>query len=83
MRRFVKPAEHDAAAHTLNGFGYRDAAVSGAPILSSGAAFIDCSLMRTVELGSHSLFVGEVVDAGFTVERRWKTLPCSGWRTPE
>jgi flavin reductase (DIM6/NTAB) family NADH-FMN oxidoreductase RutF len=37
---------------------------SGSPILSSAAAFVDCSLVDTVERGDHSLFVGEVIDAG-------------------
>jgi flavin reductase (DIM6/NTAB) family NADH-FMN oxidoreductase RutF len=67
VRRFAKPAVHDPALHTLAGCGYRDAAVSGAPVLDLALAFLDCSLLQSVELGSHTLFIGEVVDAGFGV----------------
>ena len=31
-------------------------------------AFVDCSLVTTVDEGAHSIFVGEVVDAGVTQE---------------
>jgi flavin reductase (DIM6/NTAB) family NADH-FMN oxidoreductase RutF len=64
LRRFVKPAAHDAVARTLAGEPYTDAAVTGVPIPDLGAAFLDCRLERRVELGSHDLFIGEVVDAG-------------------
>lgn len=40
----------------------------GAPILKNAAAFLECSLVDTVERGDHSLFVGEVVDAGVNAE---------------
>ena len=39
--------------------------MTGAPVLARAVAFLDCRLERTVMLGSHSLFVGEVVDAAF------------------
>jgi flavin reductase (DIM6/NTAB) family NADH-FMN oxidoreductase RutF len=64
VRRFTKPVEVDATAQTLNGFGYREG-VSGAPILNQAAAYVDCEVRQTVPCGDHSLFVGEVVDAGF------------------
>lgn len=41
---------------------------SGAPIFDAAAAFVDCSLVDTLERGDHSLFVGEVVDAGVSAE---------------
>jgi flavin reductase (DIM6/NTAB) family NADH-FMN oxidoreductase RutF len=65
VRRFVKPAEHDPAAHTLAGFAYRDAPVSGAPVLALTLGYLDCTLTESLPLGSHTLFVGAVVDAGF------------------
>jgi flavin reductase (DIM6/NTAB) family NADH-FMN oxidoreductase RutF len=37
---------------------------TGAPILEKAPAFIECTLIETLEKGDHSLFVGEVVDAG-------------------
>lgn len=65
VRKFVKPAEDDHEAHTLSGIAYRDAVVSGAPLPEIAAAWLDCSLERAVELGSHTLFIGQVLDAGF------------------
>lgn len=35
---------------------------SGAPVLASTIAAIECKLVETVERGDHSLFVGEVVE---------------------
>ena len=64
VRRFVKPAEHDAEARTLEGFAYRDG-VSGAPIPELAVGYVDCGLRHSLDLGSHSMFVGEVLDAGF------------------
>ncbi|HET6811466.1 MAG TPA: flavin reductase family protein [Acidimicrobiales bacterium] len=64
VRRFVKPVEADPDARTLNGFAYTTA-VTGAPILEAAVAWVDCRLDRTLDAGSHTLFVGEVVAAGF------------------
>jgi flavin reductase (DIM6/NTAB) family NADH-FMN oxidoreductase RutF len=64
VRRFVKPAEHDAEAHTLGGIAYRDGP-SGAPIPEVAVGYVDCGLRHSLDLGSHSMFVGEVLDAGF------------------
>jgi flavin reductase (DIM6/NTAB) family NADH-FMN oxidoreductase RutF len=67
VRRFVKPSEHDPEAGTLAGVPYRDG-VSGAPIPELAIGFLDCGLRHTLGLGSHSLFVGEVLDAGFAAD---------------
>lgn len=64
VRRFTKPVEVDLAAKTLNGFEYVER-VSGAPVLAQAAAFIDCEVRDRVAVGTHTLFVGEVLDAGF------------------
>jgi len=37
---------------------------TGAPILERTPAFVECRLVDTVERGDHSVFVGEVVEAG-------------------
>jgi flavin reductase (DIM6/NTAB) family NADH-FMN oxidoreductase RutF len=60
--KFSKPATKEG--DTLNGRPIREG-VSGAPIFEEAVAFLDCSLHETVPLGSHSLFIGEVVDCGF------------------
>ena len=39
----------------------------GAPILEKAPAFVECALVNTVEMGDHSIFVGEVKDAGVAV----------------
>jgi flavin reductase (DIM6/NTAB) family NADH-FMN oxidoreductase RutF len=47
----------------IGGEAYR-AGKTGAPLLSNAPAYVECSLVDTVERGDHSIFVGEVVDAG-------------------
>jgi flavin reductase (DIM6/NTAB) family NADH-FMN oxidoreductase RutF len=64
VRKFTKPVEVDVEAKTLNGFPYRDG-VTGAPILSQAAAWVDCRVRQAVDCGTHTFFIGEVVDAGF------------------
>jgi flavin reductase (DIM6/NTAB) family NADH-FMN oxidoreductase RutF len=64
VRKFTKPVEVDAGARTLNGFGFHDGP-SGAPILDQAVAWVDCRVTQTVDVGDHTLFLGEVVDAGF------------------
>jgi flavin reductase (DIM6/NTAB) family NADH-FMN oxidoreductase RutF len=64
IRRFVKPAVEDPDAHTLSGMSYTSA-VTGAPIPGIAVAWLDCELRHSLDVGSHTLFVGEVVDAGF------------------
>jgi flavin reductase (DIM6/NTAB) family NADH-FMN oxidoreductase RutF len=39
-------------------------ASTGAPLLEGAVAWIDCEIRHTLPLGSHSWFVGEVVDVG-------------------
>src|SRR5262249_22693532 len=58
---FFKPAEEQGA--TVSGEDYRPGA-TGAPILANTPAFVECRLVSTVEMGDHSIFVGEVVEAG-------------------
>jgi flavin reductase (DIM6/NTAB) family NADH-FMN oxidoreductase RutF len=64
VRKFTKPVEIDLDARTLNGFPFHDG-ISGAPILDQAVAYVDCEVRQTVEVGDHTLFIGEVVDAGF------------------
>ncbi len=65
IRKFTKPVEEDAAAGTLNGFAFHDAAVTGAPVLDQAVAFVDCQVRQAVDVGGSTLFLGEVVDAAF------------------
>jgi flavin reductase (DIM6/NTAB) family NADH-FMN oxidoreductase RutF len=73
VRRFVKPARHDPVRRQLNGMPYLSAA-SGAPVLAEAVAYIDCRLIQTVELGSHTLCLGGVLAAGFLAMEDTPTL---------
>ncbi|MGI8683781.1 MAG: flavin reductase family protein [Acidimicrobiales bacterium] len=64
VRKFTKPVDVDTGAGTLNGFLFHDGA-TGAPILDTAVAYADCEVRQQVPTGSHTLFIGEVVDAGF------------------
>lgn len=58
--KFSKPAVDDGS--TLNGRAVREA-TTGAPVFDEAVAWMDCEVRHQFELGTHTLFVGEVVDA--------------------
>src|SRR5690606_28157378 len=58
--KFSKPAADDGS--TLNGRPVR-AATTGAPVFDEALAWMDCEVRHRFDLGTHTLFVGEVVDA--------------------
>lgn len=60
--KFSKPAVWDGAS--LNGRPVRPGE-SGAPVFEEAVAFIDCALWSSVDCGTHTLFLGELVDCGF------------------
>lgn len=64
VRKFTKPVDVDPAASTMNGFAFHDGP-TGAPILDMAVSWVDCRLHQQVDLGDHTLFIGEIVDAGF------------------
>lgn len=49
--------------NTIGGEPFRIGS-AGAPILERAPAYVECSLVETLEKGDHSIFVGEVIDAG-------------------
>ena len=61
--KFSKPATYDAEASTLNGRAVRTA-TTGAPIFGEAVAWMDCAVRSSHDFGSHTFFVGEVVEAG-------------------
>jgi flavin reductase (DIM6/NTAB) family NADH-FMN oxidoreductase RutF len=73
VRKFTKPVEVDAAAHTLNDFAYHDGA-SGAPVLDQALAYLDCRVSQSVDVGGHTLFLGEIIDAGFQKDEETEVL---------
>ena len=59
--KFSKPAAYEDG--TLNGRPVREA-TTGAPVFDEAIAWLDCEVRQAVDLGTHTLFVGELVDAG-------------------
>ncbi len=59
--KFSKPATREGM--TLNGRAIREGA-TGAPIFEEAVAWIDLRLWKTVDCGTHSFFIGEIVDVG-------------------
>ena len=58
--KFSKPAVDDGA--TLNGRAVRPA-TTGAPVFEEAVAWLDCAVRHSMDLGTHTLFIGEVLDA--------------------
>jgi flavin reductase (DIM6/NTAB) family NADH-FMN oxidoreductase RutF len=58
--KFSKPAEREG--NTLNGRPVRTA-TTGAPVFDEAVAWMDCEVRHTIDMGTHTLYVGEVVDA--------------------
>lgn len=58
---FFKPTTRDG--DTLSGQPFRRGS-TGAPLLETTAAFVECKLLDAVERGDHAIMVGQVVDAG-------------------
>jgi flavin reductase (DIM6/NTAB) family NADH-FMN oxidoreductase RutF len=70
VRRFVKPVPaaaivtgDDGRALSMAGEEVFEQA-TGAPILLRSPGWLDCEVRHRLDLGSHSLFVGEVVAVG-------------------
>jgi flavin reductase (DIM6/NTAB) family NADH-FMN oxidoreductase RutF len=79
VRRFVKPV-NDVV---LDGHGRPSSMagepvrteLTGAPVLERAAAWLDCELRHRYDLGSHVLFVGEVVGVGGpAADQHWEVL---------
>jgi flavin reductase (DIM6/NTAB) family NADH-FMN oxidoreductase RutF len=62
---FFKPLEREDM--TIGGQPFYKGE-TGSPIFENLPAFIECKLNETVENGDHSVFVGEVVNAGVNAE---------------
>jgi len=59
--KFSKPATRDG--NTLNERPVRQGK-TGAPIFDEAVAWMDCEVRQAVDMGTHTFFVGELVDAG-------------------
>ena len=58
---FFKPAELEG--HTISGEAFFTGE-TGAPLLESAAAWLDCRVVDWVEGGDHTVCIGEVIGAG-------------------
>lgn len=68
VRRFAKPVT-ESSVDDVSGAGMMQGepvrgATTGAPILDNAVSWLDCEVRHVLVLGSHSWFVGEVVDCG-------------------
>ena len=58
--KFSKPAVDDG--DSLNGRAVRNG-VTGAPIFEDAIAWMECEVRQSLDLGTHTLFIGELVAA--------------------
>lgn len=58
--KFSKPADREG--NTLNGRPVEPSG-SGAPVFTEAIAWLDCEVRQSIDLGTHTLFIGEVTDA--------------------
>ena len=61
--KFSKPATYEDGA--LNGWAVTEA-TTGAPVFTDAIAWMDCEVRHTLDLGTHTLFVGEIVAANIS-----------------
>jgi len=61
--KFSKPAAKDGM--TLNERPIREGA-TGAPIFEEAIAYLECEVREALDVGTHTVFLGEVVAAGIT-----------------
>lgn len=65
--KFSKPATRDG--DSLNGWPVTTA-TTGAPVFDAALAWIDCRVRQHLDLGTHTLFIGDVVDAKILDDER-------------
>ena len=59
--KFSKPAEREE--NTLNSRPVRPGR-TGVPVFEEAVAWMECEVRQALDMGTHTLFVGEVVEAG-------------------
>jgi flavin reductase (DIM6/NTAB) family NADH-FMN oxidoreductase RutF len=64
VRKFTKPVEVDADAKTMNEIPFHDGS-TGAPVLDQAVAYVECKVRQNIDVGDHTVYLGEVVDAVF------------------
>jgi flavin reductase (DIM6/NTAB) family NADH-FMN oxidoreductase RutF len=74
VRKFTKPVEVDLDASTLNDIPYFDGPATGAPVLAQSVAYLECEVRQPVEIGDHTLFLGQIVHAAFLKDEETAVL---------
>ncbi len=69
VRRFVKPVSEvvrsdDGVVVKMSGHDVREIGPGRLPVLTTATGYVACTLVRREELGSHTLFIGEVTEVG-------------------
>jgi flavin reductase (DIM6/NTAB) family NADH-FMN oxidoreductase RutF len=77
VTKFFSPMERVG-----NKFGDIEFSLSpnGCPVLSDALSFFECKVVERVALGDHTIFVGEVVEAGVLREGAPLTLAETGFK---
>lgn len=65
--KFSKPASYEDG--TLNGRAVSEAA-TGAPVFDEAIAWMDCEVRQSVDLGTHTLFIGELMAAAINDDEK-------------
>jgi flavin reductase (DIM6/NTAB) family NADH-FMN oxidoreductase RutF len=77
-RRFSSPTED-----RFNGVDWHPAADSGTPLLDGALAHFECTIVRNVEAGDHTVLIGEVRKAAFSVGEKPLVFFNSAYRSIE
>jgi flavin reductase (DIM6/NTAB) family NADH-FMN oxidoreductase RutF len=69
VRRFVKPVREvvrsaEGTVTAMSGREVREVGASRLPVLATSTGYILCAVVRREELGSHTLYIGEVEEVG-------------------
>ena len=73
---FFKPAELKDGK--ISGEAFKPG-TTGAPILASTPAYVECTLESSVDIGDHSVFVGKVVEAGVSKQPEGRADDATLW----
>jgi flavin reductase (DIM6/NTAB) family NADH-FMN oxidoreductase RutF len=65
--KFSKPASYEDG--TLNGRAVSEAA-TGAPVFDEAIAWMDCEVRQSIDLGTHTLFIGELMAAAINDDEK-------------
>jgi flavin reductase (DIM6/NTAB) family NADH-FMN oxidoreductase RutF len=71
--RHVEPGERAWGDHAFH------LGLTGAPILDEVPAYLECSVVQAIDAGDHTLFLGDIVEAGTQNDLEPLDLAQTGW----